>query len=161
MKQKFKWLPCLLATLPLLWSGSAHAIADCTASAGSTNFGTYSPFSISPLDGTGNVQVSCSLIGLISLVVSYDILLSPGSSGTFVNRTMSGGSYNLSYNLYTNAGRSSIWGDGSGGTSIVTDGYLLGLLTTVRNYPVYGRIFAGQNVPPGLYSDTIVVTVNY
>jgi len=161
MKRSLRWLPCLLATLSWLWTGSAHALADCTASASSTNFGTYSPFSVSPLDGTGNVQVSCSLLGVISLLVSYDILLSPGSSATFANRIMSGGAYNLSYNLYTTAGHSSIWGDGSGGTAIMSDGYLLGLLTTVRNYPVHGRILAGQNVAPGVYSDTIVVTVNY
>lgn len=159
MKQKLKRLSCLFAALSLLWTGSAHALA-CTVSASSTNFGTYSPFSIPPLDGTGNVQVSCQ--GLIGLFVSYDILLSPGLHGTFANRIMSGGSYNLSYNLYTSVGRSSIWGDGSSGTSIVADGYLLLLLfPVVRNYPVYGRIAAGQNVAPGIYSDTIVVTVNY
>lgn len=161
MRRKLKLLPFLLATLSLLWTDAAHALADCTTSASSTNFGTYSPFSVSPLDGTGNVQVSCSLLGVLSLLVSYDILLNPGSSGTFTSRTMSGGGYNLNYNLYTDSGRSLIWGDGSGGTSIVSDGYLLGLLTTVRNYPVYGRISAGQNLPPGIYSDTIVVTVNY
>lgn len=161
MNRKLKILPGLLAALSLSWSASVHALADCTVSASPTSFGTYSPFSISPLDGTGNVQVSCTLLGVISLLVSYDILLSPGSSSTFANRTMTGGGYNLNYNLYTTAGRSSIWGDGSGGTSIVSDGYLLGLLTTVRNYTVYGRVVALQNVPPGPYSDTIVVTVNY
>lgn len=161
MNRCLRQLSCLLATLPWLWTGAAHAIADCTVSANSTNFGTYSPFSPAPLDGTGNVQVSCSLVGVISVLVNYDILLSPGSSGTFANRLMSGGSYSLSYNLYTTAGHSSIWGDGSGGTASVSDGYLLGLLTTVRNYPVHGRMIAGQNVEPGIYSDTIVVTVNY
>lgn len=161
MNRRRPWLPCLLATLSWLGAGAAHAVADCTVSASSTNFGAYSPFSISPLDGTGNVQVSCSLIGVISILVNYDILLSAGASGTFANRIMTGGGYNLTYNLYTTAGHSAIWGDGSGGTASVSDGYLLGLLTTVRNYPVHGRLIAGQNVAPGIYSDTIVVTVNY
>lgn len=161
MKRKLTLLSCLLSLLPLLWANSAHALAACTASASSTNFGIYNPFSISPLNGTGNIQVSCSLLGVLSILVSYDILLNPGTSGVFTNRTMAGGSYNLNYNLYTNSGRSLIWGDGSGGTSIITDSYLLGLLTTVRNYPVYGQIAAGQNLPPGTYSDTIMVTVNY
>ena len=40
-------------------------------------------------------------------------------------------------------------------------GYLLGLLTTIIHYPVYGRIPAGQNVPAGVYTDTIFVQVDY
>ncbi|BBA33301.1 spore coat U domain-containing protein [Methylocaldum marinum] len=63
--------------------------------------------------------------------------------------------------MYTDSARSSIWGDGSAGTQTVSDGYLLGLLTVTRHYPVYGRIPADQNVSPGVYLDTIFVTVLY
>lgn len=162
MRTPRRWLFRLLVALPLLWADAALAqTSSCSVSASATSFGTYSPFSISPLDGTGNVEVSCSLLGVISILVNYQILLSAGASGNSAGRTLSGAGSTLNYNLYTNASRSAIWGDGSGGSSIVSDGYLLGLLTTVRNYPVHGRIVAGQNVPPGAYSDTIVVTVNY
>lgn len=151
------------AAAATLW-GAAHAafaLASCTASASTTAFGTYLPTAASPLDSVGNVQVSCSLLGVISIAVAYTISLSTGSSGSYSQRVMSSGGPNLDYNLYSNASRTSIWGNGSGGTSTVSDGYLLGLLTTTRNYPVYGRVAAGQNVPAGTYGDTITVQVDY
>ncbi|HJV24992.1 MAG TPA: spore coat U domain-containing protein [Aromatoleum sp.] len=154
-------LRALVLVLQLVAGPAFGQTSSCTASASATNFGTYSPTSPSALDGTGNVQVSCSLLGIISILVSYQIQLSAGASGSSAGRTLAGPGASLNYNLYTNASRTAIWGDGSGGSSTVSDGYLLGLLTTVKNYPVFGRIVAGQNVPSGSYSDTIVVTVNY
>lgn len=74
---------------------------------------------------------------------------------------MYSGAYAIEYNLYTDSTRTTLWGDGSAGTSYVSDGYLLGLLTVSRNYPVYGRVPAGQNLPAGVYSDVVVVTVDY
>ncbi|PIQ13010.1 MAG: SCPU domain-containing protein [Hydrogenophilales bacterium CG_4_9_14_3_um_filter_59_35] len=146
-----------LALLPV----TAHAIADCTVSATGVAFGSYSFTNPAPTDAASNVVVSCSLLGLFSLLVTYDILLSPGGSGSYAPRKMTSGANQLQYNLYTNAGRSIVWGDGTAGTSIVSDGYPLGTGTTVRNYPVYGRLPAGQNTPAGAYTDIITVTVNY
>jgi len=160
-KRKGRWRvqlgTLMLALLPL----SAQAIAECSVAASSTVFGGYSFSNTAPTNVAGNVQVSCSLIGLLSLLVSYDISLSTGASSSYAPRKMANGANWLKYNLYKDASRSAIWGNSTSGTSIVSDGYLVGLLTTVRNYAVYGQIPAGQNVPAGVYSDTIVVTVNY
>lgn len=139
----------------------ALAVGNCTVSANPVAFGAYNPNSATPVDSVGNVQVSCTLAGMVSVFVSYQILLSTGFSPSFSPRTIINGAYTLSYNLYINAGRSMIWGDGTGGSSTISDSYLLGLQTVIRNYPVYGRISAAQNVPAGNYSDTITVTVNY
>lgn len=140
---------------------TAHAIANCTVTASNVVFGSYNFTNSSPTEVTGNVQVSCSLIGLISLLVSYEILLDTGNSGSYIPREMNNGTDQLQYNLYTNAARTSIWGDGNSGTAKITDGYLLGLFTVVRDYPVYGTIPSGQNISAGVYTDTIIVTVNY
>lgn len=145
-----------------LWLvGTGHAWAlTCSLSAVGTSFGTYNPFSATPLDSAGSVTVTCE--NLVSLLVSYSVQLSPGSSGGYAPRRLNGTGYQLDYNLYTDATRASVWGDGSGGTSTVNDGYLLGaLFPVVRNYTVYGRMPAGQNVAPGSYTDTITVTINY
>lgn len=151
----------LYALALVLLPGTAHAIADCTVSATGVAFGNYAFTDPAPTDTTGNVQVSCTLSGLISLNVNYTILLSTGGGGSYAPRKMTNGANPLRYNLYTNAGRSTVWGDGTAGTSVVSDGYLLGIGTTVRNYPVYGRLPASQNTPAGAYADTITVTVNY
>lgn len=163
MKERLRQPVALLALglLSGLAPQSAHALAECTVSASPTAFGGYSPFSAAPLDTAGNVAVSCSLLGVVSLLVSYTISLSAGSSGVHASRTMFSGGSVLGYNLYTNSARTTVWGNGTGGTSTVSDGYVLGLLTTTRNYPVYGRIPAGQNVSAGLYADTITVQVDY
>lgn len=147
----------MLAALP----GLARAVATCDVSAVGVGFGSYDLFNPAPTDATGDIAVSCSLLGLVSLLVSYEIELSPGGSGNYSLRTMAGGSGNLSYNLYTDSARTTVWGDGSSGTGTVSDGYLLGLLTVTRHYPVHGRIPAGQHISAENYSDTIFVTVNY
>ena len=152
---------CLCALMLALLPGTAHSLADCAVTASGVAFGNYTFTNPTPTDAAGNVQVSCSLLGLLSLLVSYDILLSPGGSGSYASRKMTSGANELQYNLYTTAGHSTVWGNGTAGTSIVSDGYLLGLLTVVRNYPVYGRLPATQNTLQGIYTDTITVTVNY
>jgi len=127
------------------------------------SFGIYDPLSSSPVFSTGGVQVSCSLLGIVSLLVAYSIALSSGS-GTYATRalrTPSSASSVMNYNLYTSSGYATIWGDGSSGTVTVNDGYLLGIGTTVRNYPIYGRIAPAQIVAPGNYTDAIIVTVTY
>jgi spore coat protein U-like protein len=148
-----------VAILSLLCSGTASALT-CTASAGSTNFGSYDPLSAAPVNSVGTISVTCS--DIITLLVSYTLQLSTGIAGAYPTREMANGPSRLAYNLYTDPARTTVWGDGSGGSATVADGYLLILLIPVtRNYFVYGRIPAGQNVAVGTYSDTIVVTVTY
>jgi spore coat protein U-like protein len=102
--------------------------------------------------------------------VSYTIQLNAGSSGSFSPRKLASGANLLNYNLYTTSARTTIWGNGSGGTSTVGGSFTLGNCTLLllcsdetesRNHTAYGRIPASQNVPAGSYSDTITVTVNY
>jgi spore coat protein U-like protein len=132
----------LLAAAQQAWS------ATCTVSTPGVNFGSYDVFSNQNLDSTGNISVICD-IG-----VSYTIFLSPGG-GSYASRSMAGGVHRLSYNLYTDPSRTSVWGDGSGGTSIA------GGSAIPANHPVYGRIPARQNVYVGSYSDSITVTLNF
>lgn len=154
------WIPLsvlLLAMLP----APVYAIAICSVSATGMAFGGYNFRDVTPTIAADNVQVSCSLLGLISLLVSYEIRLSTGNSGSYIPRIMTSGANQLQYNLYTNAAHTIVWGDANSGTSTISDSYLLGIGTTVRNYSIYGRVPAGQNMPAGTYSDTITVTVNY
>ncbi|MGH8549458.1 MAG: Csu type fimbrial protein [Methylococcales bacterium] len=139
--------------------GPALAIlANCSVSATSVSFGAYNVFNSSPTDATGQVTVSCTGL-VLSLLVSYEIQLNPGLNGSFAARKMASGANRLSYNLYLDAARTAVWGDGSSGTMTVTDGYILGLFTITRNYNVYGRIPALQNAVVGSYADTVVVTL--
>lgn len=139
----------------------ADSIAVCSAGASPVSFGNYDTVSTLDNTSTGSVSVSCSVLGLLSLLVSYTITLSPGS-GSYTQRTLNSGSNRLPYNLYTNTPMTTVWGDGTSNTASVSDGYLLGLGTTTRNYTVYGKIPALQsNAVAGSYSDAIIVTISY
>lgn len=143
-----------------LMSAPAHALLEtCTVTALPAAFGGYNPLSATPTDNTGQITVTCTAVTSIS--VNYSINLSTGGSGNFLPRKLAFGAARLNYNLYTNSARSIVWGDGSGGTGTVSDNYALALLSVTRNYNVYARLPAQQNVAAGVYTDSITVTVNY
>lgn len=150
-----------LCALPLLLPLLAHGAASCTVTSSGVVLGNYTFNQIGPSDATGNIRVSCAQVGVSNLFFSYAIWLSTGISGSYALRQMDSGANRLSYNLYSTPAYGAIWGDGSAGTSTVSDSYTLTLLTTVRDYTVYGRIPAGQNTRAGSYTDTITVTVLY
>lgn len=151
-----------LAVLVLFLPAVAHA-ATCTVSATAISFGTYIPSNASPTDITGSVTVTCS--STTNQTVSYQIALNPGvnSGSSFSNRRMTNGATFLSYQLYTNSTRTTVWGDGTGGTSTVAGGFRCNRCTnTKRNYTDYGRLPGLQwSAAPGLYSDTITTTVTF
>jgi spore coat protein U-like protein len=153
----------------LLWLGwlpqnSWALCVGCTCSvtrADNIAFGNYQPFSSSDIDVAGTVEVYCFVT--LGVTASIDIMLSRGSSSSYLPRTMMSGSNPLNYNLYTNSSRTTIWGDGTGGTSIITRNFILGLLGSITlTDTVYARLPAGQTTAAvGSYSDTITLTVEY
>lgn len=136
-----------LVVLSLLLSSSAWG-ASCTVSTTGIAFGGYDPFVAQDVDSVANVSVSCDE------TASYSIALSPGA-GTYEQRVMTSGLHQLLYNLYTDATLSTVWGDGTGHSAVVSDTQL------VATHTVYGRIPARQNPQVGVYGDTIVITLTF
>lgn len=66
-----------------------------------------------------------------------------------------GASHFLSYALYQDTGRTTVWGN-TGGTGVANTG-----TGTQNALTVYGAVAAGQAVPAGSYSDTVVATVTF
>ena len=60
----------------------------------------------------------------------------------------------MNYNLYTDATRTAVWGDGVGASNVSATG-------TSVDLPIYGRIPARQTVPAKGYTDAITVTIDY
>lgn len=89
----------------------------------------------------------------------YSIALGAGTGpgATIANRRMKLGSETILYQLYTNPGRSNVWGDGAGGS--VVGG--TGTGNAPPNLIVYGRVPAQPTPSAGSYGDTVVITVNY
>jgi spore coat protein U-like protein len=135
------------------------AAATCTVSAVNLAFGSYSPFQARNTDTTGNIAVTCS--GVPGDGVVYAIAISSGFGTLSQRRMRSAAGAWLNYNIYTSAARTLVWGDGSSGSMMVFDSYKLGGPNVTRNYPVYGRTPALHKTPVALYSDSIVVTLNF
>jgi len=146
--------PAYAGTATTTFTASATISASCTVTATNLAFGTYSAGSPTALTGTSTVNVYCTS------GTPYTVALNVGSGGgTFAARDMANGTNLLAYNLYTSAAHTAIWGDGTTSTSTVA-GTGAGVLTSSPN-TVYGNIPISQDLPPGTYTSTITVTVNY
>ncbi|MFC3125042.1 spore coat U domain-containing protein [Pseudoroseomonas globiformis] len=132
--------------------------AACTVTATPMAFGEYRPTATQPTASAGSITLVCSQ--LLTLMPTYKISLSAGG-GSFADRRMTSGGSQLRYQIYRDATYRQVWGDGTAGTTALSDTQLLNLLAMGKSYPVYGLIPARQNVPPGVYGDTILVTVTY
>lgn len=131
--------------------------AACTISSAGVAFGAYDPRAAGADNSTGTISLACH-----PSVQAPIVTLGTGQSGSFAARRLSGGSWTLNYNLFTNAARTIIWGDGTGSSSAQTlsGGSVSG---GVRRFSrtVYGRVPAGQNVGAASYGDTVVMTVTF
>jgi len=127
----------------------------CSVTSTSVVFGTYDIFSTTPLDTLGQVVFRCS-----SNDHNVSISLDKGGASTFNPRRMLNGNSALDYNLYRDAARTIIWGDGTGGTQ---NFFIANPQPNNQDIsvPVYGRIPAGQGASVGNYSNTITVTINF
>lgn len=148
-----RFLIVTAALVATLATSSARAAGSCSIFTwSSVAFGTYDVMSSSPLDSTGAVLLTCD-----SAVTSITVDLSRGNASTFNPRYMLNGSARLNYNLFLDAARTTLWGDGTGGSSHYGPVYPPGLVFLT----IYGRIPALQDLPAGSYTDTIVATVNF
>ncbi len=147
-------LAAFAQTATTTFTVSATIVGACAVTATNLAFGNYNPASATALDGTSAVAVSCTS------GTTFTTALNIGTGGgSFATRTMISGVDTLDYNLFTSAARTTIWGDGTAGTSTVP-GTGTGLLTPV-NLTVHGRIPAGQDRPTGVYTSLITVTVTF
>ena len=84
--------------------------------------------------------------------------MTTGVSNQFSPRRMlAGPADQLSYNIYLDATRQTIWGQGLYGTDVYFESNPPNGTPVI--VPVYGRIFASQNPPPGEYVDVLTVRV--
>ena len=134
---------------------SATVAKNCIIDAPDLNLGTF--------DGTNNLAANSTISVRCTSGTTFFVDLSTGA-GTYANRTMSNGTDTLSYNLYTDAGYTTVWGDGTASTgrgSGTGAGMAVGNAQSVL---VYGQLLASANTGPvgaGTYTDTITATITY
>jgi spore coat protein U-like protein len=137
---------------------SATVAPTCTIAANPLLFGTYYP-------GNGGLNANTTLLVRCSHGTAFTVAMDAGAGGgTLAQRLMAQGAAHLQYNLYTSAARTTVWGDGSVSSAVVAGigkGLAGGETITETVYGTLPDSAANQQLPPGLYSDTVLVTISY
>jgi spore coat protein U-like protein len=155
----------LAAMLTMLWSGAVFGStttttfqtqitlqATCTiVSATTLDFGTQGVLAAN-IDQASTLQVQCTN------TTPYNIGLNAGtgSGATVATRKMTSGGATINYSLYSDSGRTTVWGNTVGTDTVPATGN-----GASQSYPVYGRVPAQTTPAPATYTDTITVTVTY
>ena len=131
---------------------SANVVAACQLTSVPTiAFGALNPTANN--DAQGNISWVCTN-GFAS-----EIRLDGGNSGDINTREMSDGATGtLAYQLYTDSGRTLVFGDGTTGNDVPVAG--IGYATP-QNVTVYGRVLQADAAlaAAGAYTDTVDVTI--
>jgi spore coat protein U-like protein len=158
MKIALKLMPllcCLVATVPISAGGATY----CEIASANVSFGTYDALAPARRDTIGSITVTCT--GSVGDKVSYSISLDTlGQNGGY--RVMTNGEGKLYYVVYTDSWHTQVWGDGGGGSSVVSDSFMMTTSRITHTYPIFGRIPAGQKGgSSGTYSANLAVTLAY
>ena len=154
----------LLAVALVLLAPKAEAqttghTTGCLVAATPVSFGTFSGARI---DTTATITLLCQGNGNNN---PYSVALSQGISNSFVDRFMIHGlADELQYNLYVDATRTTIWGNGQGETRLQAGqlDFPGGINSTAAaRLTVYARLPAQRMQTPGTYADQIIVTVTF
>jgi spore coat protein U-like protein len=146
--------PALAQTATANLSVTATVAKNCSITTTPVAFGSYDPVvanATTPLDGSGSVVVTCTK------GAGTRIDLGLGSNAAASVRRMLGGADLLTYELYTDTGRSTVWGSGAGAGQTIA----AAPNKNPRTFTVYGRVPAGQDVGAASYADTVVATINF
>jgi spore coat protein U-like protein len=126
--------------------------SSCAINSASTlNFGSSGVISAN-VDQTSTIQVQCTN------TTPYTIGLNAGTGtgATVAARKMTNGGNTITYSLYSDSGRTTVWGNTVGTDTVSATGS-----GAAQSYTVYGRVPAQTTPAPATYSDTITVTVTY
>lgn len=146
-----------LAPIALAQSGAS---GGCEVSLPDLDLGRTSSMSgLSDLDGEARVLVRCSATS--PQTVSFTVSLSAGDAGSYNPRLVtSEGGDTLPYNVYIDANRTTVFGDGTMGTQTVSETMNLPAQSVV-SISLFSRWTIGTNPPPGLYRDSLLFTLEY
>lgn len=126
--------------------------ASCTINSASTlNFGSQGVL-VANVDNTSTLSVQCTN------TTPYNIGLDAGvgAGATVAVRKMTSGGNTVNYSLYTDAGRTTVWGNTVGTDTVAATGN-----GAAQSYTIYGRVPPQSTPAPATYTDTVTVTVTY
>lgn len=150
---------------PLGLNVTANVAVKCIVSSTTdVAFGAYDPLganATTDLQGQGQVGIKCTPGSGVSIAIDSGA----NASASNQRRMAAAGGSLLNYGLYTDAGRTTAWGNGSNGASPLA-------ISPAGNaaeqlFDVYGLVPSASSQPAaftyeaGNYSDVVQVTVNF
>lgn len=148
-------VPASAATTTSSLSVNATVTANCSATTTAVAFGNVNVLSGSNVDATGGLSVTCTS----GTAWSASADAGAGTNASLATRKMANGSNLLNYVLYTDSGRTTVWGDAATTATAKFSGTGDG---SAQANTIYARVPSGQtSVPAGSYADTVTVTVTY
>jgi spore coat protein U-like protein len=144
-------LPAAAGTATTNVSVGAVLTNNCTISSPTAvAFGNYTG-AVNNVTDASAVEATCTTGDI------YTISADTGQNTTHANgttRAMANGTNYLSYELYKDSGRTTVWN-----TSNTVGGTGNGV---AQDYTIYAQIPGGQTIPiAGTYSDTVIATVSF
>lgn len=126
---------------------------SCTIETRPLSFGNYDPEANANVDAVAQVIYTCN-----NHANKIRIEMETGTANQFSPRYMfTSATERLAYNIYLDATRQTIWGQGLFGTDVYYENNPPNGTTVIL--PAYGRIPARENPVPGLYVDVLTVRV--
>lgn len=136
---------------------SATVQKNCTVSANDLSLGAVAAGG-TPASGSSTLSVACTY------TTPYYIGLAPmnvvSTSGAGTMKGASGNNDVVAYQLYSNAGLTTPWGNTATVTS-VGNGVSGSGTGSAQTLTVYAKVTGSTDVQPGTYSDVVQVNVNY
>lgn len=134
-------------------AATADVTANCQVNSSGITFGGTDVIDGAAHSMTGAVNVMCTTDTAWTATANAGL----GNEATITNRKMQSGGNSLNYSLFTDTAGTTLWGDGTTGSTIGGTGTGQFVATAIT-----GVIPANQTtVPAGTYTDTVTVTVNY
>jgi spore coat protein U-like protein len=144
--------PSNAATATSTFTVQMTVTSSCVINSAATlNFGNQGVL-IANVDGTSTMQVQCTN------TTPYNIGLDAGTGtgATVAARKMTSGANTITYSLYSDSGRTTVWGNTVGTNTVAGTGN-----GASQSYTVYGRVPPQTTPAAATYTDTITVTVTY
>ena len=125
---------------------TAGVQTSCALAAPSLAFGEVKAFTATP--AMANLVVYCTKA--LPFHITLDAGQGPGAS--YAHRYLTSPSDSLSYNLYQDAAHSQVWGAG---------GYSGAGTGSAQDIAIYGLVDAQKRPLPGVFTDSVIVTLTY
>ncbi|NMM05587.1 spore coat U domain-containing protein [Polaromonas sp.] len=152
-----RFRPALLACAFWLLAQPAQAVISCTVSSpGFTSF--YDTTAGTANDSVSSATITCTRASGDASTQTYSLATNQGLRSRSNSYRASQNGQTLNYDVYKNAGRTTTWDQSNPFTGTINFG--AGTSVTL-SLPYYTRIPALQNVPAGVYTDTVTMTLTY